>query len=207
MAQRARDQLRYVRQFADALDELGASVFRERYRDPVLVGIGLFGAIVDVRGRRTHAVDPASDIVAMQTLLDAVWPLRKTDTGPAGTWVTVGKDHRNDIVIAEYTLSSSHAAFCRDRRNVSVMDLDAFNGVLLDGGRLVARQATPLVTGQVLTLGRLQLRFFTAQGFFRHVRDLSRTACDLGQVTGGSPGVAPAAVKRTTGPRRRQRWG
>jgi FHA domain len=140
----------------------------------MLIGIGLFGAIEDAKGRRTHQVDDDSDIGAMQSLLDRVWPVEKSDLS-RNSWITLGQDHDNDIVVVEYTLSAHHCAFGWENERLALADLGSLNGTKVSGRRLRPKEPVRLVDGLTLAMGRLQVMCFTPDGFTRHVYANSET--------------------------------
>lgn len=160
--------LRYVRQHIELFDALGPEAFKAQLTTPMLMGVGLYGSIEGPKGRRTHEVDATSTIAVLQSLMDRVWRVEKRPHDN-NRWITLGQDHDNDIVIAEYSLSSRHCAFAWDDDKFALADLDSLNGTYVQGKRMPVRQPMLIHDGQKLTLGRLQLVFFSPEGFFRRV--------------------------------------
>ena len=70
-------------------------------------------------------------------------------------WVVIGRGRGADIVIAEPTMSRSHAAIGYDGEAFFVQDLGSTNGTRVNGKRA---QKTPLKSGDDVQLGKLQLR-------------------------------------------------
>ena len=70
-------------------------------------------------------------------------------------WVVIGRGRGADIVIAEPTMSRSHAAIGFDGEGFFVQDLGSTNGTRVNGKRA---QKTPLKSGDDVQLGKLQLR-------------------------------------------------
>ncbi|HHH29487.1 MAG TPA: FHA domain-containing protein [Polyangiaceae bacterium] len=173
--------LRYVRQYVELLDAIGVDAFRAQMTSPVLVGIGLFGSTEGPKGRRTHEVDSSSAVAVLQSLLDRVWHVEKRPHHN-NRWITLGQDHDNDIVIAEYSLSSRHCAFAWEGERFALADLDSLNGTYVQGNKMPVRQPMLIHDGQKLTLGRLQLVFCSADGFVRRIMAKSKkiaTPCPL----------------------------
>jgi pSer/pThr/pTyr-binding forkhead associated (FHA) protein len=71
-------------------------------------------------------------------------------------WLVIGRGRSADLVIAEPTISRSHAAVGWDGASFFVQDLGSTNGTKVNGSRESRR---PLGDGDDLQLGRLQLRF------------------------------------------------
>ena len=186
---------RYVRQFAEILEAIGPRAFKKRYPTPALVGFGLFGAIEQAKGRRTHKVQDNDDLQAIQSLLDRVWFVRRR-VSSGSEWITLGQDSDNDIVIAEYTLSSRHCAFAWRKGRYALADLGSLNGTKAGSQFLPPRQPMLIHAGQPLTLGRIQMLFFDADGFIEHLQGGKPI---LPVTERGSGGVAPPLP-----PRRRQ---
>ena len=70
-------------------------------------------------------------------------------------WVVIGRGRGADIVIAEPTMSRSHAAIGFDGEMFFVQDLGSTNGTRVNGMRA---QKSPLKSGDDVQLGKLQLR-------------------------------------------------
>ncbi len=70
-------------------------------------------------------------------------------------WIVIGRGRGADIVIAEPTMSRSHAAIGYDGELFFVQDLGSTNGTRVNGKRA---QKTPLKSGDDVQLGKLRLR-------------------------------------------------
>ncbi len=70
-------------------------------------------------------------------------------------WVVIGRGRGADVVIAEPTMSRSHAAIGYDGELFFVQDLGSTNGTRVNGKRA---QKTPLKSGDDVQLGKLRLR-------------------------------------------------
>lgn len=69
----------------------------------------------------------------------------------------VGRGDDSDLELVEDDASRRHLEVMRRGGDVLVRDMESKNGTLLDGQRLLPRQATPLDSGQCLTIGATAL--------------------------------------------------
>jgi pSer/pThr/pTyr-binding forkhead associated (FHA) protein len=69
-------------------------------------------------------------------------------------WLVVGRGRSADLVLAEPTISRSHAAIGFDAQGFFVQDLGSTNGTLVNGSRA---ERTPLKDGDVIQMGKLKL--------------------------------------------------
>ena len=70
-------------------------------------------------------------------------------------WVVVGRGRSADIVIAEPTMSRSHAAIGFDGEHFFVQDLGSTNGTRVNGSR---EEKSALKRGDEIQLGKLLVR-------------------------------------------------
>lgn len=157
---------RFLREYAEKLQAVGEARFFSEHGHPVLLGVGMVGELADTKDgrRRTHDVVGSEEYVPVQSLLDRIWPLVPCDRPISERYITVGYDAACDVLIPEYTLSSNHCAFSR-KRPMKIADLGSLNGTFIDDEKIAERKPVVLDDGAVLTLGRLRLRFHTAEGF------------------------------------------
>lgn len=98
---------------------------------------------------------------------------------------SIGRTEDNDIVIADESVSSSHATIMQKAGSWYVVDLRSANGTFIDGYRVAAERM--LSTGAVLTIGQVKMIFMPASqpgpqahgtqpllGMFRHFAKLLR---------------------------------
>ena len=69
-------------------------------------------------------------------------------------WLVVGRGRSADLVLAEPTISRSHAAVGFDEGGFFVQDLGSTNGTLVNGAKA---QRVPLKTQDVIQMGKLVL--------------------------------------------------
>ena len=69
-------------------------------------------------------------------------------------WLVVGRGRSADLVLAEPTISRSHAAIGFDAEGFFVQDLGSTNGTMVNGGKAVR---TLLKDGDVIQMGKLTL--------------------------------------------------
>ncbi len=160
-----------MREFAEALRTLGARLFRDEYGAPALVGIGLIGELAHEKDdpRRTHAMRGTTEYIPVQSLIDRVWLIRRTNHTRKDTYITVGSKSDCDVVIPEYTLSSRHCAFTMSGP-LRVADLGSLNGTTINRKRLERREIVPVPGRCVMTMARLKFECFTEAGFMGHLR-------------------------------------
>jgi hypothetical protein len=162
---------RFVRDYQQLLIQLGAPAFVEaHWRTAVLVGVGMLGRVSDrlpgSRRRTLTSLDTGA-LEAVPSLIDRVWPIQKSPRAPRGPYITLGQSVDNDIVLAEYTVSTQHCAFGFDGFHVTVADLGSLNGTVLEGRPLLPRRSVPVRDGATLGLGRVQARFLYGESFVR----------------------------------------
>lgn len=71
-------------------------------------------------------------------------------------WVVIGRGRSADVVIAEPTMSRSHAAFGYDGERFFVQDLGSTNGTRVNGSREKAKAS--LKRGDEIQLGKLRVQ-------------------------------------------------
>jgi pSer/pThr/pTyr-binding forkhead associated (FHA) protein len=99
---------------------------------------------------------------------------------------SIGRTEDNDIVIADESVSSSHATIMQKAGSWYVVDLRSANGTYIDGYRVAAERM--LSEGSVLTIGHVKMVFLPATnpgqqphgtqpllGMFRHLARLLRS--------------------------------
>lgn len=73
--------------------------------------------------------------------------------------VVVGRAARCDVVIADDSVSATHARLEFDHGAWRITDLDSANGTSVEGVRLAAQVPTPLPYGSTVRLGGVKLQF------------------------------------------------
>jgi hypothetical protein len=69
-------------------------------------------------------------------------------------WLVVGRGRSADLMLAEPTISRSHAAIGFDAEGFFVQDLGSTNGTMVNGGKA---QRTLLKDGDIIQMGKLAL--------------------------------------------------
>jgi len=90
-------------------------------------------------------------------------------------WMVIGRGRSADLVIAEPTISRSHAAVGYDADGFFVQDLGSTNGTRLNGKR---ESHLRLSSGDELQLGKLRLRLYLPQCADRAVNE-TRKSLDM----------------------------
>ena len=154
----------FLDEFARELGKIGERAFRRRYGVPVLIVSGRTAPA----GKRKPAplLGTARERPdGVRALMSRVFPLIKL-TGGAGP-VVVGRAQATgvDVAIADPSISKRHCQFAPDDGAVNVSDCAAPNGTAVNGAPVRGGAAVRLCGGEVLTLGRVELRFETPAGF------------------------------------------
>jgi pSer/pThr/pTyr-binding forkhead associated (FHA) protein len=77
-------------------------------------------------------------------------PVRKGQGNAFGMMITIGRAANNDVVIKHPSVSKFHAYLRQNGERWSLFDANALNGTAIDGKRLAAETAYPLVEGKVV---------------------------------------------------------
>ena len=159
---------RFIDDYARELRKIGQRAFRQRYRVPVLIVAGRVVPSSQAAPGRSAAdirtildrTDPAT------ALYNRVFPLAKADP-PATGPVYVGRtdDREVDVSIPDFSISKKHCAFLSRDGGAAILDCGSTNGTLVNGTRVDGPSPIDLCGGELLTLGRLELKFETAAGF------------------------------------------
>ncbi|MFP6686692.1 MAG: FHA domain-containing protein [Polyangiaceae bacterium] len=171
-------QLKYLRQYADELGELGVAAFCVKHRAAVLLGTGMRGRVSDRPpswSRRTLGAEEMADLERFRSVLDRVWPIRKA----AGTkWgsITLGQSMEADVLVTEYTVSTKHCAFGFEGYSMTVTDLGSLNGTHVNGVRLTPQESVVLRDGDELRFGRVMCRYMSAASFVAMTEVLAAAA-------------------------------
>jgi hypothetical protein len=158
---------RFLDDYARELRNIGQRAFRQRYRVPMLIVAGRIVPLAkrpraagsDVRTVLDRA-DPAT------ALFNRVFPLAKA-APPATGPVVVGRtdDREVDVSIPDFSISKKHCAFVSRDGIAAIRDCGSTNGTLVNGAAVAGHQLVDLCGGEILTLGRLELKFETPSGF------------------------------------------
>ena len=73
--------------------------------------------------------------------------------------LTIGQGSQNDVVLADDSISTTHARLEYDAGAWRITDLGSTNGTYLEGARLAPNIPTPLAAGASVRFGALSLRF------------------------------------------------
>jgi len=75
--------------------------------------------------------------------------------------IRIGRDARNDLVLAHGWVSRSHARLFCDREPIRIQDLGSSNGTAVNDAPLPPQQVRPLAEGDVIAIGPFRLRLET----------------------------------------------
>jgi len=152
--------LTYAIDYKDELQRLGPASFQRAYFQPVLVTLGMAGEI-----------NPSEGTFACTRLTGRVFPVVKPRNSMPGP-ISLGRTSENDIAIPEYSVSKRHCIIARVNGEFRLTDMGSTNGTIVDGVSLVPQKPRRLTGGETISLGRLMLVFYFAEGFIRHLQAL-----------------------------------
>ncbi len=158
------------------MNKIGSAAFQVKYRGAVLVGLGMSAKVSErplTWRRRTLATIEMEELVEVQSVVDRVWRVRKDPGAQRGANITVGQSADNDIVLPEYTISTQHCAFVFDAAGLSIMDLDALNGLKINDVLIEPNTPFRLKDKVEVTLGRIKLEYLRNESFISLVQDIS----------------------------------
>ncbi len=167
-------ELQYLNEYAQYLNEVGEVAFRVIFSGSVLLGLGMVARVLErPRGwaRRTLGREGLEELSAVASVTARVWRLRKDRIRSDASMITLGQSVDNDIVIAEYTVSTHHCAFGFDPTGMVICDAGSLNGTSVNGNLLEAGVQVRLRDKSHLVLGRLELQYLQAESFFEKVRN------------------------------------
>ena len=81
--------------------------------------------------------------------------------------ITIGQSNQNDVVLADDSVSRTHARLEYRDGGWYVSDLGSTNGTFLNGDRLPPDTATPLAYGANIRFGAILSRFRASDGAWR----------------------------------------
>ena len=112
-----------------------------------------------------HERERVERMLALQDLVDdgsVVLPLVKSTRNPS-PHVLLGRGKRNDVIIADTTVSSQHAELEIDGSTWLVRDQGSSNGTFLNRQPLGKGEGTVLTSGDCLRLGRQVFYFLSGE--------------------------------------------
>jgi hypothetical protein len=164
--------LTYAIDYKDELQRLGPAGFQRAYFQPVLVTLGMAGEINPTASSEgTSVVNLNEGTFACTRLTGRVFPVVKPHNSMPGP-ISVGRTSENDIAIPEYSVSKRHCIIARVNGEFRLTDMGSTNGTIVDGVSLVPQKPRRLMGGETISLGRLMLVFYFAEGFVRHLQAL-----------------------------------
>jgi hypothetical protein len=185
----ASKKLRYLHEYAISFARLGEAGFLLEYGGtPVLVGEGISGELQDrlfssakVDIHQTFTIQPIDpngfSSEAMKGRVFTLEPNPDSSQGSNpdsshGAMIVVGRWNNEDVMLPDHSVSRRHCGFLLGPEGVSVMDLGSKNGTEVDDRVLSKDESCPLEGGELITIGRLCLRFSTGVQFARLLKGL-----------------------------------
>ena len=112
------------------------------------VAEGAGGVEAPRAARKEHAIPPGAVILVTNGFYEGLEVCVDRD------WLVVGRGRSADLMLAEPTISRSHAAIGFDAEGFFVQDLGSTNGTTVNGGKA---QRTLLKDGDIIQMGKLTL--------------------------------------------------
>lgn len=121
---------------------------------------------------KTRTGEIEDELFVNPELLEAIFPPLGASGGSRE--LSIGRLEDNDLVLDEASVSLHHALVAWDASSsrARITDFTSTNGVALNGKPLDAAADVLLSDGDVLSLGEVHLRYFTAKALYRVLRDL-----------------------------------
>lgn len=165
--------MRYLKDYASEWAQLGEAKFRLIYGRPALIMLGMLGELADRAashaGRTLVSKLPTDKaLIEMEALRNRVW-LIAPQAGSRAAVVSLGRAKGNDVVIPEYSVSDQHCEFRNLSGQCAIVDLQSYNGTIVNEQRLEPNQPCPLKDWDTIALGRYQFSFLTGEGFVQAV--------------------------------------
>lgn len=152
------------------------ATFAEKHPEPVLVYAPRAGSVgpdsrfvttqvaAVAEMRRTKGTEAGKKGMEQQVSL-----IRKSTRNPFAQQIYIGRAPNNDVVIDDPSVSKSHAFMDRDGTQWRITDMGSANGTWISGVKVIDNTPRDLIDGVKLTLGTLEMQFFTPQNFYRYV--------------------------------------
>jgi hypothetical protein len=162
--------------FVSVAARLGMEDFVRRFREPVLVAMGVLetaeilarcGSTVGVRISTPMTYDRRE----VHPLAGRVFRLPVESAG-AGE-IVIGRDAPADVVVPDETVSIRHCAISWVGETVRVSDLGSTNGTLINLKPVRQGGGTPLESEDIVTVGRHSFQFYRPRHFFRVLEGLA----------------------------------
>ena len=101
------------------------------------------------------------------SIAHAIFMLRKRqDTNGRPNEILLGRGQDNDVIIADYAVSSAHAMVTIEYETYYVTDRNSTNGTTIDGARIPPGKRQPLPLNARISFGRLIFRFYPPGDLF-----------------------------------------
>lgn len=118
----------------------------------------------------------------MNTLYVIDGPLKGSSFTLNDGTTTIGRSPDNDICVSDFGASRHHAKFIKKDNTLFIVDVSSFQGVYVDGKRIVKDQEVELKEDNILTIGSTVLSFqkepSKAKGAQPYTEDMDRRSDD-----------------------------
>ena len=162
--------------FVQVASRLGMEAFTRRFREPVLVAMGVLEAAeIMARCGSTLGVRIASpmtyDRKVVHPLAGRVFRV-PVESAPTGG-VVIGRGEPAEIIVPDETVSIRHCHIGWAAEDVWAADLGSTNGTFVNLKPLKPEVSTRLHNEDVLTVGRHSFQYYLPRHFFRVLEGLA----------------------------------
>lgn len=173
--------MRHIDDHIEALRRHGAETFRQHFPWHVLLGLSVVGDLDDegTRGEeQTFLAELSEQEHASQSLRRRVWPIRKSPYGPETRSVLLGRlKEGNDMVVPDYSISTTHCEFVQVRRQIMIQDRRSHNGTFVRGERLEPDASGVILSDQdTIVLGRFKFEYLTSATLLERLENMAALA-------------------------------
>ena len=176
--------LQFLKDYATLYDQIGGVAFRVQFGPaPVLIGIKLVASLDEeaakVKGSAYSTIVTGAVLgksIRPQSIVGRVFWLKRRPGSRVSTRITVGRFGDRDLMLPDHSISRTHCVFdIKHGGAVTLEDLGSRNGTEIDDEKLEKGARHRLKGGELLTLGRIQLRYRTHAGFMETLKAMSKT--------------------------------
>ena len=163
-------------EFVELAMRLGRDDFVKRFREPVLVAMGVLetseilarcGSTVGMR----VATPMAYDRKEVHPLAGRVF-IVPIESAPRGGLV-IGRDVPARVVVPDDTVSGQHCKLSWEGDDIRVTDLGSTNGTMINMRPVSTELPSPLRNEDILTVGRHSFQLYKPLNFFRVLESLA----------------------------------
>ena len=151
----------------DAVEQLSATDFVARTHGYFLV---VAEDIDDLpTGFRTDVVEFVAPQRPVVPVRFQVLPVRKTDSNPFASRISIGRARNCDVVIRHASISKLHAHVVKTDNGFELTDASSTNGVWVNGEKIAPGKPVRINVGDTISLGELAALFVDAPQLYERL--------------------------------------